>query len=98
MAECEDAGDVRWRHHDRKRWLRRLRIRDAITIRQPALIPLRFNGIGVVSFGQFSHRDQSSESAARLQMIGNAVGRCLDGAARPPTMLGLRRTLETVKV
>ena len=60
MAEREHARDVRRRHHDRKRWLRRLRIRDEITIRQPALIPLRFNGIRVVSFGQFSHRDQSS--------------------------------------
>ncbi len=62
MAEREDAGDVRRRHHDRKRRLRRLRIRHEIAILQPALIPLRFNGIRIVSFRKFSHRDQSSES------------------------------------
>jgi hypothetical protein len=31
------------------------------------LIPLRFNRLGIVSLGKFSHRDQSSESGARLQ-------------------------------
>src|SRR5437879_1147024 len=98
MAEREHARDVRRRHHDRKRWLRRLWIRDEITIRQPALIPLRFNGIRVVSFGQFSHRDQSSESVDHLQIGGDAVLRVRMARRAVPTMLGLRQTLETAKV
>src|SRR2546430_2509369 len=68
MAEREHARDVRWRHHDRKRWLRRLRVCYEIAILQPALIPLRFNRIRIVPLGKFSHRDQSSESGARLQI------------------------------
>src|SRR5262245_8110889 len=61
MPECEHARDVRRRHHDRKRWLRRLRICYEIAILQPVLIPLRFNRIRIVSLGKLSHRDQSSE-------------------------------------
>src|SRR6478736_9864937 len=68
MAECKHARDVRGRHHDRKCWLRGLRICYEIAILQPALIPLRFNRIRIVPLGKFSHRDQSSESGARLQM------------------------------
>ena len=67
MAEREHARDVRRRHHDRKRWLRRLRICHEIAILQPALIPFRFNRFRIVPLGKFSHRDQSSESGARLQ-------------------------------
>ena len=68
MAEREHARDVRRRHHDRKRWLRGLRICYEIAILQPALIPLRFNRVRIVPLGKFSHRDQSSESGARLQI------------------------------
>src|SRR5205823_14804363 len=68
MAECKHARDVRRRHHDRKRWLRGLRICYEIAIPQPALIPLRFNRVRIVPLGKFSHRDQSSESGARLQI------------------------------
>src|SRR4029450_1031375 len=68
MAEREHSRDVRRRHHDRKRWLRGLRICYEIAILQPALIPLRFNSGRIVPLGKFSHRDQSSESGARLQM------------------------------
>src|SRR5258705_12569018 len=68
MAEREHPRDVRRRHHDRKRWLRGLRICYEIAILQPALVPLRFNRLRIVPLGKFSHRDQSSESGARLQM------------------------------
>src|SRR6266436_5038676 len=68
MAEREHSRDVRRRHHDRKGWLRGLRICYEIAILQPALIPLRFNRIRIVPLGKFSHRDQSSESAERLQI------------------------------
>src|SRR6478609_4627100 len=68
MAEREHAGDVRWRHHDRKRWLRGVRICYEIAILQPPLIPLRFNRLRIVPLGKFSHRNQSSESAERLQI------------------------------
>src|SRR6476469_6004236 len=68
MAECKHPRDVRRRHHDRKRWLRGLRICYEVTVLQPALIPLRFDRLRIISLGKFSHRDQSSESGARLQM------------------------------
>src|SRR5437762_5464284 len=68
MAEREHSRDVRRWHHNRKRWLRGLRICYEIAILQPALIPLRFNGIRIVPLRKFNHRDQSSESGARLQM------------------------------
>src|SRR6476469_2164134 len=68
MAEREHARDVRRRHHDRKRRLRRLRICYEIAILEPTLIPLRFNRLRIVPLRKFSHRDQSSESAERLQM------------------------------
>src|SRR4030095_9049143 len=68
MAKRKHARDVRRRHHDRKCWLRGLRICYEIAILQPTLIPLRFNRIRIVPLGKFSHRDQSSESGARLQM------------------------------
>src|SRR6266480_7146911 len=68
MAERKHARDVRRWHHNRKRWLRGLRICYEIAILQSALIPLRFNRIRIVPLGKVSHRDQSSESGARLQM------------------------------
>ena len=83
MAERQHARDVRRRHHDRERRLRRIRICYEIAILQPSLIPFRFNGIRIVPLGKFSHRDQSSESGARLQMGRDAVLRCPGGGARP---------------
>src|SRR6478736_5496413 len=97
MAEREHARDVRRRHHDGKRWLRRLRIRYEIAILEPALIPLRFNRIRIVPLRKFSHRDQSSESGARLQMGTDAVLRRPDGAARRPTSLACGEPLKPSK-
>src|SRR6059058_1955987 len=77
MAEREHARDVPWRHQDRKCWLRRVWIRYEIAVLKPALIPLRFNRVRIVSLGKSSHRDQSSESGARLQISGAPGGRAL---------------------
>src|SRR5206468_5089011 len=75
MAKREHACDIRRWHHDRKRRLRRFRICYEIAILQPALIPLRFNGIRVVPLRKLSHGDQSSETRARLQMIDVSFGK-----------------------
>src|SRR5262249_50238946 len=76
MAERQHTRDIRRRHHDRKRRLRRLGIRDKIAILQPALVPLRFNGIRIVPFRKFSHREQSSESAECLQLANRTPAPC----------------------
>ena len=80
VAERKHAGNV-WRgHHDRERRFRRFRVRNEIAIFHPALIPFRFNGFWIVSLRKFSHRDQSSEGGARLQIDGAPDGRALPRA------------------
>src|SRR5438093_8457324 len=64
MAEREHARDVRRWHHDRKRWLRGLRICYEIAMLNPAPIPLRFNRIRIISFGELCHRASIRNGAA----------------------------------
>src|ERR1043166_914686 len=64
MAEREHARDVRRRHHDRKRLFRRRRICYEIAILQPALIPLRFNCIRIISLWKLCHRASIRNGAA----------------------------------
>ncbi len=64
MAEREHARDIRRRHHDRKRWLRRLRICYEIAMLNPAPIPLRLNCIRIISFGELWHRASIRNGAA----------------------------------
>ena len=68
MAEREDTGDVRRRHDDGERRLRRMRIRAEIALLQPARVPLRLDAGRVVIFRKFRHRVASCESATRLQV------------------------------
>src|SRR5882724_11930470 len=69
MAERKHARDVRRRHHDRKRWLRRLRICYEIAILQPTLIPLRFNRVRIISFGELCHRASIRNGAANARSM-----------------------------
>src|SRR6266496_526469 len=49
VAERQHTGDVRRRHYDRERWLRRSGIGCETALRQPARIPLFFSGLRSVS-------------------------------------------------
>src|ERR1700720_3781800 len=68
VAKRQHTGDVRRRHHDRKRRLGRLRISLEIVIVDPTLIPLWLNRSWVVCLWKPRHfRLQSSEARACLQ-------------------------------
>ena len=67
VPEREHAGDVRRRNDDGECRLGRTRVRMKIAAFEPVLIPLRFDGGGVVSFWQFGHGEQSSGRERRLQ-------------------------------
>ena len=81
MPQCENAGDVRRRNHNRKSWFRRSRVRFKIVILDPAGIPLWFDRFGIVGFWKLSHRDESSEDGACLQ--NEKVGRACSFFMKP---------------
>jgi hypothetical protein len=67
VPECQNAGDIRRRHHDRERLFLRTRVRFKIAIVDPTLIPLWLDGSRIVGFRKLNHRGESSEAGARLQ-------------------------------
>src|SRR5437762_5053627 len=67
VAERKHAGDVWRRHHDRERFVLRSRVRLEVVIVDPTLIPLRLDGLRIVSFRKLSHCEESSEARACLQ-------------------------------
>src|SRR3954462_14581360 len=79
VPEREDASDIGRRDNDRERGLCRMRIGMEVATLEPALIPLWFNGGGIVGFCQFGHGEQSSKEARRMQNENQRVIACEKG-------------------